>query len=47
MVVAVAEVVVVKVLLVAVVITEPAVQFVLFGVQDEHSHQQVQVIYNV
>jgi len=47
MVVVVAVVVAVVVLLVAEVITEPVVQFVLFGVQEEHSHQQVQVTYNV
>jgi hypothetical protein len=47
MVVVAVVVVEVRVLLVAEAITEPVVQFVLFGVQEEHSHQQVQVTYNV
>jgi hypothetical protein len=47
MVAVVEEAVVIKVLLETVVITVQAVRFVSFGVQDEHSHQQVQVTYNV
>jgi hypothetical protein len=43
----VAAVAAVKIQLAAVATMEQAVLYVLFGVQEERSHQQVQVIYNV
>jgi hypothetical protein len=42
-----AEVAALKTLQVVEETTEQVVQFVLFGAQEEHSRQPVQVIYNV